>query len=127
MSDDDIETILKAFPSIVEWRKVEEGIAVRPVNQPAPEKIVKMSVDFRDRIWSWFLEPKVFETSEEWKKLRKPVIMVMLEVAKIISQYGNPVQGEILLEALKTLQKGKKNACMGKKGESKKSEQSGEA
>jgi len=72
-----------------------------------------MSVDMRDRTWNWLHEPKVFKNSEEWKKLRKPVIAVMLEVAKIISQYGNPVQGEILLEVLKSLQKGKKNACMG--------------
>jgi len=103
LSDDDIETILKAFSSIVEWRKVEEGIAVRPVNQPALEKVVKMSVDMRDRTWNWLHEPKVFKNPEEWKKLRKPVIMVMQEVAEIIFQYGNPVQVEILLEALKTL------------------------
>lgn len=78
---------------------------MRPVNQPALEKIVKIPVDTRDRVWNWLHEPKIPENTEEWEKMRKPIIIVILEVSNIIFQYGNHTQGEILLEALENILK----------------------
>ena len=51
---DDLEILAKVIPSTVEWRKVERGIAVRPVNQPAVESVVEMPSDVRDRFVSGF-------------------------------------------------------------------------
>jgi len=80
--EDDLEVLVNVLPSIVEWRKVERGIAVRPVNQPALESVVEMSADVRDKVWKWLCDPGVVEDREEWMRLRKPIISVFLEIAK---------------------------------------------
>jgi len=53
LEGDDLEILVKVLPSIVGWQKVERGIAVRPINQPAAESVVGMPADVRDRVWEW--------------------------------------------------------------------------
>ena len=87
MKGDDLEILVKVLPPTVEWRKVEQGIAVRPVNQPAVESVVEMPADVRDRVWEWLQNPRIV-TCKEWMELRKPIELVMREIAKVIWQYG---------------------------------------
>jgi hypothetical protein len=101
---DDLKVLLKVLPPTVEWRKVEWGIAVRPVNQPAVESIVEMPAGVRDRVWEWLHNPKIVKNAKEWAELRKPIMLVMLEIAKIIMQYGQPMHREILRKAISMLE-----------------------
>jgi hypothetical protein len=101
---DDLEILAKVLPSTVEWRKVERGIAVRPVSQPAVESVVEMPADVRDRVWGWLQNPRVV-SDKEWMELRKPVGLVMLEIAKVIWQYGSPLQREVFRKMLEELSK----------------------
>ena len=105
MVDADFEVLVNVLPSIVEWQKVGRGIAVRPVNQPALESIVEMPADVRDKVWEWLHNPKLVEDKEEWIRLRKPIISVLLEIGKIIAQYGHPMHREIFSRILKKLSK----------------------
>jgi len=102
--DEDLRILVKVLPSVAEWQKVERGIAVRPVNQPAAERIVEISADVRDRVWDWLHNPRVVEDTEEWKALREPIMSVLLEIAKIIAQYGQPMYREIFRKAINTLE-----------------------
>jgi hypothetical protein len=102
--DEDLRILVKVLPSVVEWQKVERGIAVRPVNQPAVESIVEMPADVRDRVWDWLHNPRVVEDTEDWKALRKLIMSVLLEIAKIIMQYGQPMHREILRKAINMLE-----------------------
>jgi hypothetical protein len=43
----------------VEWRKVEQGIALRPLNQPALESIVEIPEDLRDKVWELLCDLKI--------------------------------------------------------------------
>lgn len=103
MTSKDLEVLMKAVPTIVEWRKVEQGIALRPVNQPALESIVEIPIDLRDKVWEWLCNPKIVEDVEEWKRLRKPIFQVVLEIVKIMTHYGNTLQREIFSRILKEL------------------------
>ena len=105
MNDDALWVLTKVLPTIVEWRKVEEGIAIRPVNQPALESVVKMTSEVRDKVWDWLHAPRVVEDKKEWKQLRKPIISILLEIGKIMTQYGRPIHREILSQALNALSK----------------------
>jgi hypothetical protein len=75
---------------------------VRHANQPKAEKIVKMPIDVRDRVWEWIQNPKVV-TEKEWMELREPITLVIFEIAKVIWQYGSPLQREIFSRMLKEL------------------------
>jgi hypothetical protein len=101
---DDLEILVKVLSPTVEWRKVERGITVRPVNQPVVESIVEMPADVRDRVWEWLHNPKIVKDAKEWAELRKPIMLVMLEIAKIIMQYGQPMHREILRKAIDMLE-----------------------
>jgi hypothetical protein len=102
---DDLEILVKVLPPTVEWRKVERGIAVRPVNQPATESVVEMPADVRDRVWEWLHNPKIVKDAKVWAELRKPIMLVMLEIEKIITQYGSLLQREVLKRKLEELSK----------------------
>jgi hypothetical protein len=104
LKGDDLEILVKVLPPTVEWRKVERGIAVRPVNQPAVESVVEMPADVRDRVWEWLQNPRIV-TCKEWMELRKPIELVMLEIAKVIWQYGSPLQREVFRKMLEELSK----------------------
>jgi len=69
--------------------RVEQGIAVGHANQPQVERIVKMPIDVRDRVWKWIQNPKVV-TEKEWMELKEPITLVIFEIAKVIWQYGSP-------------------------------------
>jgi hypothetical protein len=101
---DDLKVLLKVLPPTVEWRKVEQGIAVRPVNQPAAESIVEMPADVRDRVCEWLQNPKVV-SAKDWKELRKPIGLVMVEIAKVVMQYSSPLQREVFERMLEELSK----------------------
>jgi hypothetical protein len=101
---DHLEILVKVLPPTVEWRKVKRGIAVRPVNQPAVESVVEMPADVRDRVWEWLQNPRIV-TCKEWMELRKPIELVMLEIAKVIWQYGSPLQREVFRKMLEELSK----------------------
>jgi len=105
---DDLEILVKVLPPTVEWRKVERGIAVRPVNQPAMESVVEMPADVRDGVWGWLQNPRVV-SDKEWMELRKPVGLVMLEIAKVIMQYGSPLQREVFKRILEELSKSRQD------------------
>jgi hypothetical protein len=105
---DDLEILVKVLPPTVEWRKVERGIAVRPVNQPAMESVVEMPADVRDRVWGWLQNPRVVSDKESME-LRKPVGLVMLEIAKVIMQYGSPLQREVFKRILEELSKSRQD------------------
>jgi hypothetical protein len=77
---------------------------VRPVNQPAVESVVEMPADVRDRVWEWLQNPRIV-TCKEWMELRKPIELVMLEIAKVIWQYGSPLQREVFRKMLEELSK----------------------
>jgi hypothetical protein len=104
LKGDDLKVLLKVLPSTVEWRKVEQGIAVRPVNQPAVESVVEMPTDVRDRVCEWLQNPRIV-TCKEWMELRKPILLVMFEIAKVIWQYGSPLQREVFRKMLEELSK----------------------
>jgi hypothetical protein len=104
LKGDDLEILVKVLPPTVEWRKVERGIAVRPVNQPAVESVVEMPADVRDRVWEWLQNPRIV-TCKEWMELRKPIELVMREIAKVIWQYGSPLQREVFRKMLEELSK----------------------
>ncbi|MEM0357501.1 MAG: hypothetical protein QXL77_03910 [Candidatus Bathyarchaeia archaeon] len=42
LMSEDLEILVKALFSDVEWRLVEHGIAIRPVNQPEAERTVEI-------------------------------------------------------------------------------------
>ncbi|MEM3640580.1 MAG: hypothetical protein QXH37_01465 [Candidatus Bathyarchaeia archaeon] len=94
MTDEDLEIVVKALFSNVEWQKAEGGIAVRPVNNPASERIVEMSADVRDRVWEWLHNPKVVDR-EEWAKVREPIRAIIAEVTDVILRFGSPLQREV--------------------------------
>ena len=101
---DDLEILVKVLPSTVEWRKVKRGIAVRPVNTPEVESVVEMPADVRDRVCEWLQNPRVV-SDKEWMELRKPILLVMLEIAKVIWQYCSPLQREVFRKMLEELSK----------------------
>jgi hypothetical protein len=49
--NENLSTLVKVLPPTVEWRKVEHGIIVRSIDQPALERIVEMPADVRDKVW----------------------------------------------------------------------------
>jgi len=102
LKGDDLEILVKVLPSTVEWRKVERGIAGRPVNTPEVEWVVEMPADVRDRVCEWLQNPRIV-TCKEWMELRKPILLVMFEIAKVIWQYGSPLQSEVFRKMLKEL------------------------
>lgn len=75
---------------------------MQPINQPAFERIVKMATDVRDKVWNWMHEPEVI-VEEEWKEIREPTDLVILEIANILLKYGHTVREEIFLQPLRTL------------------------
>jgi len=81
--EDRLDVLIRAVSPNVEWRKVMNGIAIRPVNQPAFERIVKLPISIRDKVWDWLNNPKVIEDEKEWEQLRKPIVAVLLEITKI--------------------------------------------
>jgi hypothetical protein len=97
-----LEVLARVFPLNVELRLVEQGIAVKHANQPQVERIVKMPIDVRDRVWEWIQNPKVV-TEKEWVELREPITLVIFEIAKVIWQYSSPLQREMLSRMLKEL------------------------
>jgi hypothetical protein len=99
---DDLKVLLKVLTPTVEWRKVERGIAVRPVNQPVMESVVEMPADVRDKVCEWLQNPRIV-ADKEWMELRKPVGSVMLEIAKVIMQYSSPLQREVFKRMLDEL------------------------
>jgi hypothetical protein len=56
--NEDLSTLVKVLLPTVEWRKVEHGIAVRPTDQPALERIVGMPANVRDKVSDWLQNPK---------------------------------------------------------------------
>ncbi|MEM2522787.1 MAG: hypothetical protein QXW82_06530 [Candidatus Bathyarchaeia archaeon] len=99
---EDLEILVRVLFSNVEWRKVERGIAVRPVNQPRAERIVEMSADVRDRVWDWLHNPRIVNR-EEWTKIREPVKAVLAEVTDIILRHGSPLQQEVFKKGIEKL------------------------
>ena len=89
VDEDKLDVLIRAVSPNVEWRKVMQGIAIRPVNQPAPERIVKLPADIRDKVWDWLHNPKIIEDKNEWEQLRKPISAVLLEITKIIVEYNH--------------------------------------
>jgi len=85
--EDRLDVLIRAFSPNVEWRKVMQGIAIRPVNSPALERIIKLPASIRDKVWDWLHNPKIIEDKNEWEQLRKPIIAVLLEITKIIAEY----------------------------------------
>ncbi|MGB9693335.1 MAG: hypothetical protein ACPLYF_00660 [Fervidobacterium sp.] len=77
---------------------------MRPVNKPEVESVVEMPVDVRDRVCEWLQNPRVV-TCKEWMELREPILLVMFEIAKVIWQYGSPLQREAFREMLEKLSK----------------------
>jgi hypothetical protein len=82
-----LEVLARVFPLNVELRLVEQGIAVKHANQPQVERIVKMPIDVRDRVWEWIQNPKVV-TEKEWVELREPITLVIFKSQKL---FGNIV------------------------------------
>ena len=89
VDEDMLDVLIRAVSPNVEWRKVMQGIAIRPVNQPAPERIVKLPASVRDKVWDWLHNPKIVEDKNEWEQLRKPISAVLLEITKIIVEYNH--------------------------------------
>ena len=89
VDEDKLDVLIRAVSPNVEWRKVMQGIAIRPVNQPAPERIVKLPASIRDKVWDWLHNPKIVEDKNEWEQLRKPISAVLLEITKIIVEYNH--------------------------------------
>jgi hypothetical protein len=87
VDEDELDVLIRAVSPNVEWRKVMQGIAIRLVNQPALERIVKLPASIRDKVWDWLHNPKIVEDKNEWEQLRKPIIAVLLEITKIIVEY----------------------------------------
>jgi hypothetical protein len=87
VDEDKLDVLIRAVSPNVEWRKVMQGIAIKPVNQPAPERIVKLPASIRDKVWDWLHNPKIIEDKNEWEQLRKPISAVLLEITKIIAEY----------------------------------------
>ena len=85
VDEDMLDVLIRAVSPNVEWRKVMQGIAIKPVNQPAPERIVKLPISIRDKVWDWLNNPKVIDDEKEWELLRKPIVAVLLEITKIIN------------------------------------------
>lgn len=104
MSDEELEILVKALFSNVEWRKAERGIALRPVNQPAAERIVEMPADIRDKVWEWLHNPRIVD-KEEWIKIREPIMEVLAEFADITLQHGSPLQREVFKKGIEKLLK----------------------
>jgi hypothetical protein len=101
---DDLKVLLKVLPPTVEWRKVDRGIAVRPVNQPVMKKVVEMPADVRDRVCEWLQNPRIV-SAKEWMELRNPIGLVMIEIAKVIMQHGSPLQREVFKRMINELSK----------------------
>jgi len=101
---DYLKVLLKVPPPTVEWRKVDLGIVVRPVNQPGMERVVEMPADVRDRVWGWLQNPRIV-SDKEWMELRKPIGLVMIEIAKVVMQFGSPLQREVFKRMLEELSK----------------------
>jgi hypothetical protein len=89
IDEDEMDVLIRAVSPNVEWRKVMQGIAIRPVNQPALERIVKLPADIRDKVWDWLHNRKIVEDKNEWEQLRKPISAVLLEITKIIVEYDH--------------------------------------
>jgi hypothetical protein len=89
VDEDKLDVLIRAVSPNVEWRKVMQGIAIRPVNQPALERIVKLPASIRDKVWDWLHNPKIIEDKNEWEQLRKPISAVLLEITKIIVEYNH--------------------------------------
>jgi len=102
VESDVLKVLARVFPLNIELRLVEQGIAVRYANQPQAERIVEMPIDVRDRVWKWIQNPKVV-AEKEWVELREPITLVIFEIAKVIWQYGSPLQREMLSRMLKEL------------------------
>jgi hypothetical protein len=101
VESDVFKVLARVFPLNVELRLAEQGIAVRHTNQPEA-KIVEMPIDVRNRVWEWIQNPKVV-TEKKWMELREPIMLIMFEIAKVIWQYGSPLQREIFSRMLKEL------------------------
>ena len=96
INDDTLQVLIDVLPTIVELKKVDEGIEVRPVNQPALANLIEMSADVRDKVVNWFLKPRRFEKREEWEEIRGPALRVWLNAVAIIMQ--SPVHRQVFLE-----------------------------
>jgi len=105
-TDDDLEILIKVLPPNVKLWKVERGIAVGLINQPAIESVVEMPADVKDRVWECLHNPKIAEDAKEWAELRKPVIWVWLEIARVVFQYGSPLECEVLKRGVEEAYKG---------------------
>jgi len=101
---DDLKVLLKVLPPTVEWQKVQRGIAIRPINQPAMESIIEMPADVRDRVCEWLQNPRIV-SAKEWMELRKPIGLVIIEIAKVIMQHGSPLQREVFKRMIDELSK----------------------
>jgi|GEM_PF-2764267 len=102
LMSEDLEILVKALFSDVEWRLVERGIAVRPVNQLEAERIVEISADVRDRVWEWLHNPRIVDR-EEWIKIREPIMAVLAEVIDIILQHSSPLHLEVFKREIEKL------------------------
>jgi len=91
-----LDVLIRAVSPNVEWRKVMQGIAIKPVNQPAPERIVKVPASIRDKVWNRLQNPKIIEDKNEWGTVKKPIIAILLEITKIIAE-NYAVKGPPLL------------------------------
>ena len=80
-----------------------QGIAIRPANQLAPVRIVKMPSNIRDKVLDCLQNPKIVEDKNEWERLRKPIIAVLLEMTKIMVEYNHPLHREILKRKLEEI------------------------
>jgi len=109
LDEEEIRTVLGALQPFVEQKKVKDGIMVRPLNQQTLERIVKMPPGVRDKVWDWFHEPKVFEDSEEWKRIREPLTAVFLEALNIMLNYGPSSNRELFRSALEELLKNREH------------------
>ena len=97
---DEMNTILKILPTVVVIKKIEEGIAIAPINQPEFRKIVEMSPDVRDKVWNWIREPKVVENKAEWNEIREPIMEILIITTKIMLEYGSPENRKIFRSTL---------------------------
>ena len=95
-----MNAILKILPSVVMKEKIEEGIAIAPINQPECRKIVEMSPDVRDKVWNWIREPKVVKNKAEWNEIREPIIEILIITTKIMLEYGPPENRKIFRSTL---------------------------
>jgi len=103
VAEAELDVLIRAVSPNVEWRKVMQGIAIRLANQPAPVRIVKMPASIRDKVLEWLQNPKTVEDKNEWERLRKPIIAVLLEMTKIIVEYNHSLHREILKRKLEEM------------------------